>query len=148
MVYVGSDAEWNNPEWKDWSHIKDTASVIDELNAGVATIALSNVPNFRLWKEKLLSKALDERNAGNVGELKQATFEMDPDTKRVTEILTPAEERGYRYQLFPDEDPLKMNILIELDIQNFKLRRSCFFRKCFGFYFNVFGQCVNGRKME
>ncbi|WP_343745843.1 amino acid adenylation domain-containing protein [Chitinophaga sp.] len=101
------------PQWQAWDEITDKHSVLSRLAAGQPRIALQHVPNPRLWKERLLEQALSNRSVNQVGDLADYILTPDDDTKVVNEILAAAKAAGYHYRFLLNEDPFKINLLLE-----------------------------------
>ena len=118
ILYIGEEADVYKPDWQSWKNGDTAKSVLNQLEHRTGVVALKHVPNFRLWKERLFDQFIGNVLVNNVGQLKQATAEPDPDTPEVIALLTKAAQSGYSYRLLPDPDPLRMNILFERDQQN------------------------------
>lgn len=101
------------PQWQSWDEIADKESIISRLSAGQPRIALQRVPNPRLWKERLLEQALTEGHINQVGDLADYIQAPDDDTKIVNELLAAAKAAGYHSRFLLNEDPFKINLLLE-----------------------------------
>ncbi|MBC9909358.1 non-ribosomal peptide synthetase/type I polyketide synthase [Chitinophaga varians] len=101
------------PQWQAWDEITDKHSILSRFAAGQPRIALQHVPNPRLWKERLLEQALTDRSINQVGDLADYILTPDNDTKVVNDILAAAKVAGYQCRFLLNEDPFKINLLIE-----------------------------------
>ncbi|MGZ5134066.1 MAG: amino acid adenylation domain-containing protein, partial [Flavitalea sp.] len=114
ILHVGKEPAMFDPQWQHWSETNSN-EIIEKLELGSATIAIKDVPNHRLWQEQLLSQNLVHRSEGTVGELVQALRIKDKDSVAIEQLLNFATARGYHYRLLLDEDPLKQNLLFEIN---------------------------------
>ncbi|MDQ6815235.1 MAG: condensation domain-containing protein, partial [Bacteroidota bacterium] len=117
LVYVSITAETIIPEWQKWQQ-GDQHNIIDQLQQGIATIAVKDIPNPRLSKERLLNKALDDKTVTTVGDIISVIEKQDSGSELVNQLFAKAEEEGYHYKLFVDEDPFKVNVLFEKSRSN------------------------------
>ncbi|HET9279981.1 MAG TPA: amino acid adenylation domain-containing protein, partial [Flavitalea sp.] len=113
ILYIGGNAEIEKPNWQNWNGSATCEDVLKKFRQRSAAVALKHVPNFRLWKERLLSQIFDNDTAINVGELKQLIENLDNETQEVLDLLKAAMENEYSYRLLLDQDPLRVNILFE-----------------------------------
>ncbi|MBK8549761.1 MAG: amino acid adenylation domain-containing protein [Ignavibacteria bacterium] len=113
VIYVGQEKETLKPDWTDWDKIPDKQSIKNELKKGCEILALMNVPNPRLFKERLLSNALKDKSISNAGDLLDYMGRDDKESTEVNGILNFAKSKNYHYTLFTNEDPLRINLLIE-----------------------------------
>jgi len=112
IIYVGMEGSFMDPGWQNWKDISEN-QIIDQFKQNTLLIALMDVPNHRLAQERMLNQSLKNRSANNVSEVLQALRQEDIAGKEVQTLLDNAQEHGYHYRLLLDEDPLKMNILLE-----------------------------------
>ncbi|TWF40663.1 amino acid adenylation domain-containing protein [Chitinophaga polysaccharea] len=113
VLHIDMEKPVLQPQWQSWDDIADKNSILSHLAAGHARIALHRVPNPRLWKERLLEQALTDRNINQVGDLADYILTPDHDTKVVNEILAAAKAAGYHSRFLLNEDPFKINLLLE-----------------------------------
>ncbi|RBL90134.1 non-ribosomal peptide synthase/polyketide synthase [Chitinophaga flava] len=113
IVHVGREKEVLRPDWQSWDTLDDKGDILIELAKGTDIIALRDVPNPRLWRERLQDQAIRSRAADNVKELMAASAAPDLETAMVQEILTLARAKGYHYRLLLNEDPLKIDLVLE-----------------------------------
>jgi amino acid adenylation domain-containing protein len=112
VIHLGIEKELIEPEWESWQGTKDTNNITEKLQQGdITTLALKDVPNPRLWKEKLLEDALNNKSVLTIGDI--VTDKQDEESEGIAQMLTVAKAKGYKYRLLLNEDPLKMNVLIE-----------------------------------
>ncbi|RBL90546.1 non-ribosomal peptide synthetase [Chitinophaga flava] len=109
IMYVGIEKETWEPRWQPWN----SAAVQEQLDNNTATIALKDVPNPRLWKEQLLTQALDDKRVIQVRDLAAAIATPDEETIAVNAVLSAAKSKGYHCRFLLHDDPLKMNVLLE-----------------------------------
>ncbi len=76
-------------------------------------MALKDVPNPRLWKERIAHNTLKSQSAKTVGELAAAIENEDQESIEVSGLLNLARANGFQYRLFLNEDPLKVNLVLE-----------------------------------
>ena len=112
IIYVGIERPLLTPQWENWQNI-DKQNILDRLNDRSESVALKDVPNPRLWKDKLLYNALQQKKANNLADLAEIIEGQDKDTALIHEIISVAEANGYQYRLLLDEDIFKVNILFE-----------------------------------
>lgn len=113
VIYVGVEKEIIKPDWQDWKDNVDKQSNIEQLRNDSKMLAIKNAPNPRLWKERLLSNALNNKTLSTVGDLLYSIESEDKESLQINELLNYAMSKGYRYRLFLNEDPFKVNVLIE-----------------------------------
>ena len=115
IIYVGTEQSLLHPAWHVWDDIADKGSIISQLGKGHDRIALKDVPNPRLWKERLLAEVLETKpvSVNTVGDLIDYLVTPDHGTRAVNELLAEAKAAGYKYRFLLDEDPLKINLLLE-----------------------------------
>jgi thioesterase domain-containing protein/ubiquinone/menaquinone biosynthesis C-methylase UbiE/acyl carrier protein len=113
VIYIGAEAEVIKPEWQNWNDFTDMQSIISQLEEGADIMALKDVPNPRLVQERLLSNALQHRTVNTVGDIIDFLGREEKGGMDLDQIVKVAQAKGYGYRLLLDEDPLKMNVLIE-----------------------------------
>ncbi len=111
IIYVG-DAEVTKPQWESWDEIGDKEEIIERLKKG-ETVAVKDIPNPRLWQEKLISSGLQNKAIRNVGDLLKASGNESIGTVKVSKLLSEAIEKGYSFKLFLNEDVFKMDVVFE-----------------------------------
>ncbi|HMQ67796.1 MAG TPA: non-ribosomal peptide synthase/polyketide synthase, partial [Ignavibacteria bacterium] len=116
VIHVGdkNGIEAADPKWQDWNELNET-SVLDEISEGKSLIAIMNVPNPRLVKERLMSKALNDKDVNNVGDILEVMNSTDQESKRAQELLELAVSKGYTYRFLLNEDPLLIDLILESD---------------------------------
>ncbi|MBC7828704.1 MAG: amino acid adenylation domain-containing protein [Chitinophagaceae bacterium] len=113
VIYVGLNNEIIEPEWQQWED-SPRQQILDQLQAGVI-LALKDVPNPRLWKERSLTHSM-QVDSNTVNDLLETIQTEDKESEFVDEILKIARANGYQYRFFLDEDPLKINLLLEQNL--------------------------------
>ena len=120
VIYVGMEDTVMKPAWQSLSGQTEKEIVTTQIQNGVSTIALKDVINPRLWKERQLAKAMKDKMQHTVSDLLSAVEKEDKENIATRELLELAVEKGYQYRFFVDQDPFKINILLELEpIKNF-----------------------------
>ncbi|ASZ12182.1 non-ribosomal peptide synthetase [Chitinophaga pendula] len=121
ILHIGEAPDMLQPEWASWNQPGGRpADIITALEAGESLIAIQDVPNFRLAKERLLEAGLKQKTIATVNALQAYISQNDPEIGAVGEIMAVAAAKGYQYRLLLDEDALKVNLLFSLsDIDNF-----------------------------
>ncbi|PSL44995.1 amino acid adenylation domain-containing protein [Chitinophaga niastensis] len=114
VIHVGIEKEVMAPLWQRWDEISDIESIRKQINNNAAVIALQDVPDPRLWKERLLENGLKDPSVLSVGDLMACIAQPDKNTLGVNELLFAARNRGYHCRLLLNEQPLKINLLLEL----------------------------------
>ena len=112
ILHVGINAEIFKPLWQDWENPAVEAIVYSGLEKN-RPVALKNVPNPRLWQERLLENALQDKALRTVGELLNRVNGEDEETTRVKNLLVGVAAKGFSYRMMTDEDPLKVNVFFE-----------------------------------
>jgi amino acid adenylation domain-containing protein len=113
VLYFDIEKPVLQPQWQSWDDIADKGSLLSRLSAGHPRIALQQVPNPRLWKERLLEQAISDRTINQVGDLSAYILTPDNDTLAVNELLAAAKAAGYHCRFLLNEDPFKINLLLE-----------------------------------
>jgi thioesterase domain-containing protein/acyl carrier protein len=113
VIYIGAEAEVFKPKWQNWNDFTDMQSIISQLEEGADIMALKDVPNPRLVQERLLSNALQHKTVSTVGDIIDFLGREEKGGMDLDQIVKVAQVKGYGYRLLLDEDPLKMNVLIE-----------------------------------
>ncbi len=112
ILHIGFESEVLKPTWQSWTDIKDKQSIINDLEKG-ELVAIKNVPNPRLWQEKLLSQSMQDKGLRTVGDILNKINKEDEATVEVNHILAAVREKGYSYRLLLDEDIFKISLVIE-----------------------------------
>ncbi len=113
IIYVGEEAKIFKPTWQSWNDVTDIESIVSQLENDIAMVAIKNVPNPRLVKERFLNRALANKTVKTVGDIIDYLETEDKESLEINELLNIVKAKGYHYRLLLDEDPLKMNVLIE-----------------------------------
>ena len=113
VLYVGIEKEQVIPNWQDWNTGAAAEPAMQQLQVQAEMIALKDVPNPRLWKERLIQKTLQNTVINKVEALTDAIKTEDATTIQVNQLLQMAQANGYQYQLLLNEDPLLINIVLE-----------------------------------
>jgi amino acid adenylation domain-containing protein/non-ribosomal peptide synthase protein (TIGR01720 family) len=109
ILHVGMEKDTWEPHWQPWN----SAVVSEQLDNNLPTIALQDVPNPRLWKERLLEQALENKGTLQVRDLAGYITIPDAVTVEVNTILAAAKSKGYHARFLVHDDPMKMNVLLE-----------------------------------
>ncbi|MEP7252799.1 MAG: amino acid adenylation domain-containing protein [Ginsengibacter sp.] len=113
VIHVGIEKEFIEPEWESWKGKNQKNNIIEKLEQEeVKTLALKGVPNPRLWREKLIDNALNNKSVFTIGDI--ITEKQDEESEEINSLLVTIEtSKNYKYRLLVNEDPLKMNVFIE-----------------------------------
>lgn len=111
VISVNIETEHIVPAWIEWSD-KSRREIINRLTEKDPIISLINAPNPRLWKEKLISDAIENQDISNLGELREILKKTDRETEHISKILTVAQANGYQYRLLIHEDKFKTNLIL------------------------------------
>jgi len=117
IIYVGIEAEVHRPQWQNWKGISHQQAIISQLQQG-NFVAVKDVPNPRLWQERLLNKGLEDKTLRTVGDLLNTMNKEDHETIKVNELLAAVLVAGYHYRLLLDEDIFKVNVVFEPTVSN------------------------------
>ncbi|WP_262892891.1 non-ribosomal peptide synthetase [Puia dinghuensis] len=112
VVYVGKQKERRRLEWELWEALTQQG-MLDRLSAGIETLAIREVPNPRLSRERLLEEGIKQSTIEKVGELAEHIRQADLEVDRVRELLRVAGNAGYCWCFLVSDDPLKMDLLLE-----------------------------------
>lgn len=112
IIYVGINKEKLNPDWIDWDMTSATNIAINGINKLQPIIALKNVPNPRLTKERAINEALNDISVNTVADLLRYCSSNAKKEDLVQDVLTLAKQNGYYFNFLVSPDPLKMNLLI------------------------------------
>ncbi len=113
IIYVGIETPLMKPAWVSLSDEKSKQEILSQIEKGVGTIALKNIPNPRLWKERQLANAMQNKTGKAVGDLLSAIENEEKGNVEIKDLLQLGTEKGYQYKFLLNEDPLKINVLME-----------------------------------
>ncbi|MEO7584343.1 MAG: amino acid adenylation domain-containing protein, partial [Ferruginibacter sp.] len=113
VIHVGASLELIKPDWQDWKELDTKRFIVQQIEKSIPIIAVKNIPNFRLWQERLLSKAINEKSVGTVGALISLIEKNVGEDEGIKKILSVARANGYHTRLLLNEDPLQINIVME-----------------------------------
>ncbi|MCQ9637621.1 amino acid adenylation domain-containing protein [Chryseobacterium sp. WG23] len=111
ILHIGTDKQLLKPEWMDWNLMKTDPE--KWIQNGFPVVAISNMPNYRLWKEQQLVTGLTEKTTINVRDLRHAVGQPSQETGLISAFLKKASEKGYHIRMMPAVDPLCVNVLLE-----------------------------------
>ncbi|MEO6231489.1 MAG: amino acid adenylation domain-containing protein [Ferruginibacter sp.] len=115
ILHIGVEKQVLSPDWTTLEMAGGKQGVLSQLEKSIPVLALKQVANPRLGQEKLLSRASGDKTVNTVGELLQIMQESDAETNDINEIIAVAQSKNYQYTLLMDEDPLKVNLLLQLN---------------------------------
>ena len=115
VISVGIESPVMKPNWLTFSGEKDKQNILLQIEKGVQTIAIKNIPNPRLWKERQLYNAMQGKTGQNVGDLLSAIEDEEKENAEVSSLLQLATAKGYHCRFLLNEDPLKISVLMELE---------------------------------
>ncbi|HET9277040.1 MAG TPA: condensation domain-containing protein, partial [Flavitalea sp.] len=112
VLYVGTQKEIVEANWQDFRNV-DFKFIIQQLENNSESIAIRNLPNTRLWRERVLQQSLEHGTAATVGDVSTAINSASEHDDVIENLLSIANAQGRRYRLLINEDPLKTNLVIE-----------------------------------
>jgi len=115
IIYVGLKESLFQPAWISIDGQKDQQQLREQINVGSNTIAIKDLPNPRLWKERQLAKAVQDKTANTVSDLLAVFEKEEKENVDIRELLDFAASKGYAHRFFVAEDPMKVNVLLELE---------------------------------
>ncbi|HKH61041.1 MAG TPA: amino acid adenylation domain-containing protein [Flavitalea sp.] len=113
VIHVGINTETSEPLWESWTDIKNHWPVAVLLQKGIETLAFKNIPSNRLVQERLLYQALGQQSTITVGDIALAMRKAENENEALEQLLQVANANGYRFTLLPNQDPLKLNVVIQ-----------------------------------
>ncbi|HJT75095.1 MAG TPA: condensation domain-containing protein, partial [Chitinophaga sp.] len=105
ILHVDAVQQEEEVQWMEWQD-GQTRLFTDDI------VGIKGAPAFRLYKESALSAGLNDPGINTVHELREYINKEDKAAAKVKRILETASLLGYEYRLMPNEDPLKVNILL------------------------------------
>jgi len=108
---VGEELELVSPQWQNWTGSGNVETIKKELEEFQPIIALRDVPNPRLWRERALNKSLSDNKMAIVGDLLRVIDTQDEESKSIDELIKLAENKGYFYKLLVNNDPYLVDIV-------------------------------------
>jgi acyl carrier protein len=115
VIHVGEEFDVLQPVWQNWTELNLIDKVKKEINTGEPVIALKDVPNPRLWKERILTTSVVNNEINVVGDLLSLMETQDEESKDINDLIRSAERKGYSCTLLVDNDPFLVNIVLELN---------------------------------
>ena len=116
-IHVGIEREVSKPQWLNWPEINDKRVLMNKLEAG-QVVALKNVPNYRLAKERIIDKVISNDLVHTVGDVIEFVEGEDHESVEIFQLINSAYANGFSCRLFLNADPLKVNILLEKNPTN------------------------------
>jgi amino acid adenylation domain-containing protein/non-ribosomal peptide synthase protein (TIGR01720 family) len=113
IIHVGVQKAVLKPKWQDWSQADKKGLFFEIKEEGRSIVAIKDAPNPRLWEDKQLAEVLENKSAKTTRDFAEALSAGDNESLEVQQLLDTATANGYYYRLFLDEDPFKVNILLE-----------------------------------
>ncbi|HYC28527.1 MAG TPA: condensation domain-containing protein, partial [Chitinophagaceae bacterium] len=104
-LYVGAGREMVRPAWYSF---EDKSKVRSAITAGASLIGIKDVPNPRLWKERVIEENIDRLNT--IEEL-SALISKEESSNEILQLMSLAGSKGYNCHLLTDEDPMRMNLV-------------------------------------
>ena len=116
IISVGIKKELIECNWQNWSELSNKQNIVSQLEQNVEVIAIKHAPNPRLTKERLLKNSLNNDLIKTVGDLLNVINKEDSESVEMQSILDTAKNMGYQCRLLLAEDPLQVNVLLELKL--------------------------------
>ncbi|WP_324672444.1 non-ribosomal peptide synthetase [Hymenobacter sp. GOD-10R] len=113
ILHVGEKPEVLTPQWQHWTGSQTQSAVSEQLQQGAPVVALQDVPNPRLWRERRLSQLLHDQPEATLGDVLPSLETQDAESLAFAQVIGEAQAAGYHVRLLLDEDPLKMNVVLE-----------------------------------
>ncbi len=113
VVHVGPTENVVDPEWDHWDNHERINSITTKMNDNAPLIAIKNVPNTRLWKEMGISSAVGDPKVKKVSDIHHFTREKRALKEQFENVLAHAKEKGYSIRRLLNQDPLKVDIVLE-----------------------------------
>ena len=101
------------PRWVPWDEIAGHRTIFDRLAQGEDTIALQDMPNPRLWKERRMHNAIATGKVKNTEALAAYTDGVDNEAGEVERLLEAARAAGYQWRMFVSANPFTTHLLLE-----------------------------------
>jgi thioesterase domain-containing protein/acyl carrier protein/SAM-dependent methyltransferase len=115
VIYVGIKNKVLTPEWIKWSDIVDKDFIKQTIENKPPLIALCDVPNHRLSKQALLDQAIGDSSLYTTGDILNYISKPNNEYLEASQIINLAKANGYHLSFFVNSDPLKLNLLLQLD---------------------------------
>ena len=110
MLHVDSEVSVLEPAWKTLGETGDLKSVISRLQQG-DIVAIREVSNPRLWRERLLQRGLQDKMLRTVGDLVHAISEEDFESITIRDMIRQVLGNGFQCRWLLDANPLKINLV-------------------------------------
>jgi amino acid adenylation domain-containing protein/non-ribosomal peptide synthase protein (TIGR01720 family) len=120
VIHVGIEKEIIHPAWQSWQDISPNTIFEDEQRI----IAIRDMPNPRLWQERLTEPVLNDPASKPLRNLLNDLLEEDAETSAVKELIALAESKGYASKFLLDEDPLQMNLVLFRGSEDFFIQQA------------------------
>jgi len=114
VIYVGIQKEVIKPQWINWSEIKNKQSVKLQIQNQDQLIALNNCINPRLVKESFLKEGINDKALNTTGEISTYILNENRQSTDIGEIIAFARSNGYQTKFLLNNNPLKLNLVLEL----------------------------------
>ena len=121
IIYVGVQKQMIEPSWQEWKELS-RQNLLEQVTLG-QTIALKDMPNPRLWRERVLHNAIKDESR-TVGDLLELVGAKDEESQFIQDLFDTARSYGYQYRLFLDENPLKVNVLMDRNPYNVFIKQN------------------------
>jgi amino acid adenylation domain-containing protein len=115
IIYVGINNQTVTPAWQKWESASDAGSVRQLIQNKQPVIALSDVPNPRLAKEALLEQGLNDTAIYTTGDLSAYISSDNTECRQANNVIQVAKAQGYHCRFYVNADPLKLNLLLQLN---------------------------------
>lgn len=112
ILSIGDETPPVHVDFNTWKLNQSAAEALDVMQKGSEYIAFKDVPNYRLVKEHNIAVAVSGATGLHVSDIVQASEHDDPEAEQISRLIAKAQEYGYRYKLYLDEDPFKINLVL------------------------------------
>lgn len=111
IIYVGIKRSYENLPWINWEKEK-TLSEINLLKE-FEILCITNVPNFRLYAEERVDRALHSKEFDSVNSLlKYADQDEDEEYRAIRSFLSELKNLGYTCKFLVSSDPFKFDLVV------------------------------------
>lgn len=115
VLFAGIQKQVVIPVWKSWT---DAVTEINEdtlLQQNVPVVGIKDIPNSRLWREKIFDECILNRSVATTREISEKISKVVPDENELLKLMTMAEANGYHCRLLIHQNKLMCNLVLEKD---------------------------------
>jgi amino acid adenylation domain-containing protein/non-ribosomal peptide synthase protein (TIGR01720 family) len=120
IIHVGIEKEIIQPDWQPWQDISPN-TILENCQS---IIAIKDIPNPRLWQERITEPVLNDPASKTLRNLLNDLSGEDNETAKVKALIASASAKGYACKFLLDEDPLKMNLVLFKGKEDFFIEQA------------------------